>query len=79
VARDFAYRGDYDSSIDKFKECFSIVHNYSKRYDAPAPTGAVGGYAAQTTSSAKKAASAKYQAQQHAAGGADYYLQEKWS
>lgn len=33
VAREMAILGDYDKSIAKFKQIFSTVHNYSRKYE----------------------------------------------
>ena len=53
IAREMAILGDYEKSIAKFKHIFSIVHNYSKRYENGPSQGS--GYAAMTSSAAKKA------------------------
>ena len=63
-AREQALLGDYDGAIGKFKQIFSTVHHYAKRYESSPATPASSsgaGYAAQTASSAKKS-SAKHAA-----------------
>ena len=54
-----AILGDYENSIIKFKQIFTTVHSYAKKYEVPSVSGSaskLGGYAAPTSSSSKKQA-----------------------